>query len=136
VIDTKSLFKSIESTSKKFSQMSGDVKHAYIKAVRYESGKILTESLKQCPIDKSGLRNSAFTDVVITTDGVIVVMGYRSEYAVPVHEIAPTSGGRWGTGAKHNPPTKWKFLEDPWKSGMGTFVRNVGEAVKVALGRK
>ncbi len=38
-------------------------------------------------------------------------ISYTADYAVPVHEVPPTSGGVHGTGYTHAPPTGYKFLE-------------------------
>lgn len=39
--------------------------------------------------------------------------GPAAPYAAIVHEVPPNSGGRWGTGYKHDFPTRWKYLENP-----------------------
>lgn len=41
--------------------------------------------------------------------------GPGAEYALFVHEIPPSRGGRWNTGATHDYPTRWKYLERPVK---------------------
>ena len=48
--------------------------------------------------------------------------GPAAPYAAIVHEVPPNSGGRWGTGYKHDYPTRWKYLENPvrlYAQGMG-----------------
>lgn len=109
-----------------FRTMPPNVRKAYIAAVQEQGGKIMTESLKQCPIDVGNLRNSHFTDVQVQADGVRVILGYRSEYAVPVHEVPPSE-------ASHNPPTKWKYLEDPLKAATPGFSERVALAVQSVL---
>lgn len=49
--------------------------------------------------------------------------GPAAPYAFIVHEVPPNSGGRWGSGYKHDFPTRWKYLENPvriYSRDMGT----------------
>lgn len=79
---------------------------------------IMEQSLYECPVDTGALKASArFELAQVVTGDIKVQMGYGfgsevnpktrrlvSDYAVPVHEILE---------ARHAPPTKAKFLEDP-----------------------
>lgn len=114
-----------------FRRMAPDVRKAYIAAVNLEAGRIMTASLKECPIDTSNLRNSHFQSTTIKPDGVEVLLGYRADYAVIVHEVPPSGDPH----ATHKPPTKWKYLEDPLKLAMAGFSERVALAVQAILSR-
>jgi hypothetical protein len=55
--------------------------------------------------------------------------GPAAPYAAIVHEVPPNSGGRWGTGYKHDYPTRWKYLENPVR----LYSRGMGERMKVRV---
>ena len=82
-------------------------------------------------------------DGILKSSGLVkppVVSGTKAEtsieygggsvtYAIYVHEIPPNSGGRWGTGNKHEPPTRYKFLEYPVK----LYSRGMGERMRARV---
>lgn len=87
---------------------------------------IMAEANDQVPKETGVLARSAFISGKDSTQGFNLTFGFgfgdevnpithrlASDYAVPVHEIMEGVGGRSGTGAHHEPPTKAKFLEDP-----------------------
>ena len=65
---------------------------------------VLRESKKICPIAEGNLRGDADTFVKPGTSGIDtdVIVAYYADYAVYVHE---------DLDARHNPPTRAKFLE-------------------------
>lgn len=81
--------------------IKGDVARGVRLALLWLKGKVLDVT----PIEFGILRNSAFTDVEKTSDGVDGVIGFTADYAPHVHE---------NTKANFNAPgTKAKFLEEP-----------------------
>lgn len=101
--------------------------------------KIMLDSVNnECPIQTGTLRASAKIEPPEARgDRVVVRMGYgygytinpetrepASEYAVPVHEK---------TEAKHKPPTKAKFLEDPVLAWSGTLGPTMAGTIKMLL---
>lgn len=90
-------------------------------ALYREALRIFAESQRITPVDTGALRGSGVvTEPRVTGTTVEVVIGYggpAAPYAVYVHEIPPppnTSTG--GRSATHNPPTQWKYLEDPFNA--------------------
>lgn len=82
-------------------------------AVRLMAAREMTEgahsmmgdSLREAPIDTGRLRSSGHVgSPSVHVFDVIVDAGYHTDYAVFVHE---------NEMARHNPPTKAKFLRDP-----------------------
>lgn len=102
-----------------FAQAGDDIVERLKEAMNAFAFEIMADSLSECPIDTGTLRRSSGIELAeqIGPDIVKVEMGYgygdeinpdtrrpAAEYAVPVHELVE---------AKHAPPTKAKFLEDP-----------------------
>lgn len=101
--------------------------------------KIGPETQDEVPFEKGFLQGSwsEAQEPVIENGRVSVEFGYNTTYALAVHEIPPPEGGgippppkksiktqvrRKGLKrrrsskprtARHRPPTKWKYLEDP-----------------------
>jgi hypothetical protein len=99
------------------------------------------ETAMEVPVETTNLANSwTVEDPVISAGRTAVSFGYGTNYAVWVHEIPPPESGAMvpkmllpskakgskvlmalgllsklkGTRtARHKPPTKWKYLEDP-----------------------
>ena len=55
--------------------------------------------------------------------------GPSAPYAFIVHEVPPNSGGRWGTGYKHDYPTRYKYLENPVR----LYARDMGARMTVRV---
>jgi hypothetical protein len=55
--------------------------------------------------------------------------GPAAPYALIVHEVGPTSGGRGGKGYKHDYPTRWKYLENPVR----LYARDMGSRMTVRV---
>lgn len=96
------------------------------KALFEEASMAFAESQKVVPVRFGELKRSGVVHPPTVLGSVAVVDitygGPAAPYAVFVHEIPPTRGGRWGTGNTHDYPTRWKFLERPVKvmaEGMG-----------------
>jgi hypothetical protein len=105
---------------------------------------ILNESRTIVPVDTSSLKQSSrvimeqgfgfdtvyrvgygipgevyAVDVNERTGKVVEKVPY--DYALYVHNIPPNSGGRWGTGNKHEPPTQYLFLSSTINKGWQTM---------------
>lgn len=68
------------------------------------------------PVDTGKLKRSGRVEKDRRRSGAQATVTYGGssygvDYGVYVHEIPPDTGGRWGTGNKHRPPTRYKFLE-------------------------
>jgi hypothetical protein len=107
-------------------------RQALRQALYYEATIAFNESQMQVPVDQGMLRDSGQAygiQVNQIGDALVVTLGYggvAAPYALRVHE---------DLGARHNSPTKAKYLEDPVKmrlAGMGTRLTT---AVDNALGR-
>ena len=107
-------------------------RQALRQALYREAMIAFNESQLQVPVDKGMLRDSGQAygiQVNQLGDALVITLGYggvAANYALVVHE---------DLGAKHNSPTKAKYLEDPVKmrlAGMGTRLTT---AVDNALGR-
>lgn len=118
----------IDAAIKNFSDMSRRGQRAYISAVRVEAELIMTESQRQVPVATGNLKSSKFVIAEEKADGVTVVLGYRAEYALFVHEIPPERA--------NHPDGKWKYLEDPMKKAIPGFDRRVRDRMMRELQRR
>lgn len=97
-------------------------KKGIVASVLYVKG----ESMKEVPVMTSNLKNSAYSDVKVSLNGVSGEVGYGVSYAPFVHENkrAGKTGGVSPKGVRYKPPKgsteiayaesgKWKFLEEP-----------------------
>ncbi len=107
-------------------------RQALRQALYYEATVAFNESQMQVPVDKGMLRQSGQAYGIQVNEigsSLVITLGYggvAAPYALIVHE---------DLGARHNSPTKAKYLEDPVKmrlAGMGTRLTT---AVDNALGR-
>lgn len=105
-------------------RLDEDVRAAYVNENRYEMEKVLTEAKKQVPVDTGNLKNSGFLEVQAKSNGVDVSIGFRSDYAVYVHE---------DLHAKHPGGGNAKFLENPMKRAMRNWDERVAKGVLKAL---
>lgn len=87
---------------------------------------MMAKSKRQTPLKFGPLRGSGF----VVKQGDSVVAGYNKSYALAVHEIPPPgeapSPRQWRPGsrtARHRPPTKWKFLQDPAEAEFGNIAQ-------------
>ena len=84
--------------------------------LRVEGERIMAKSKDvYVPVDLGVLKKSGRVSGPETSGTTrIVTLSYgdaATPYALAVHEIPPGSGGRWGVGARHRPPTQYKYLE-------------------------
>jgi hypothetical protein len=86
---------------------------------------IFNLSQKQVPVDTGHLRSTgAVSDPDITQGSVEVTIGYSAPYALFVHEDLQ---------AHHKPPTKAKYLEDPFNTVMGNLESRLQDRVEGAI---
>ncbi len=94
-----------------------DFKNELAEGVWLELSSVMNKSKKECPVDTGRLRASGYVfDPMISFDEIICQLGYATEYAIYVHE---------NLEARHDPPTKAKFLEDPLVQAMPTMIPNM-----------
>lgn len=87
------------------------------KALYEEAQEAFLLSQNVVPVEFGTLRSSGVVHPPVWSGtSAMAKITYGTDYAIYVHEIPPNSGGRWGTGAKHAPPTAWKYLENPVKA--------------------
>jgi hypothetical protein len=107
-------------------------------AMYREALRIFEESQHLVPVDTGNLRSSGHvTPPVILGSKIEVVIGYggaAAGYAIFVHEIPPppeqSPGGR---SARHNPPTQYKYLEQPALAAVPGMQERVGADVGLKL---
>jgi hypothetical protein len=110
------------------------------------SSRIYHRSQFLVPKDTLALAKSGREEKVKRRDGIQITIKYGGlgttlnesghDYAIYVHEIPPDTGGRWGHGNKHKPPTCYKYLEIPavneFSRADGSMKRIVGYKIKKA----
>jgi len=110
-------------------------------AALYQEGQALrTESLRIVPVDLGALRSSAIVSNPEATGSVVTVtVGYggpSAPYAIFVHEIPPPPGrSPSGRSARHNPPTQWKYLEQPARERAGGMQGRLAARMRTELER-
>lgn len=95
-----------------------------------EAEAIMDASKRIVPVDTGALRGSGYVDApAIEDDGTISVqLGYggpSAPYAVYVHE---------NLSARHNPPTRAKFLEEPLLAALPAIPERIARALVAELG--
>lgn len=83
--------------------------------------EIMRVSQRQAPIDHGDLRRSSYVSRSATVGGhPSVELGYRTEYAVHVHERMDL---------QHKSPTKAQYLRDPINDATTTFAAKLARKV-------
>lgn len=86
---------------------------------------VVKPSLHICPIDTGALRTSVWVSVMRVAGGRLQAhVGYDTDYALYVHE---------DPDAAHAPPTRWKFLEEPFVVNAPKVALDVLKAVRQEL---
>jgi hypothetical protein len=102
-----------------FTAAGRDAPRLAARALYEEAQEAFILSQNMVPVDMGVLKSSGQVHFPVVSGTKAMVMitygGAASAYAVYVHEIPPNSGGRWGKGAKHASPTRYKYLEYPVK---------------------
>jgi len=98
---------------------------ALARALTEEAEEIIGESKLEVPVKTGALRASGVVlPTVIAFGGAVTVeAGYggpAAPYALAVHE---------NLGISHSPPTKAKYLEDPFNRAMADFERRVADKI-------
>ena len=87
------------------------------KALKEEADEAFWLSQNVTPVRSGTLKSSGTVNGPFTrgTRAFVDITygGPAAPYALIVHEVPPNSGGRWGTGYKHDYPTRYKYLENP-----------------------
>lgn len=97
---------------------------------------LLSESKKIVPVATSNLQKSAYKKEFREGGMWWSEVGYSAEYALPVHEIpAPPAVSEGGRSAMHNPPRRWKYLEEPYLELLPTYNEKIAREIKKALRR-
>ena len=90
-----------------------------------EAEQIMSASKRLVPVDTGALRASGHVQLpVIRGKKVTVVLGYggaAAPYAVFVHEKQ----------ARHNPPTQWKYLEQPLNEAIPGMAGRLAKRIRV-----
>ncbi len=102
-----------------FTAAGNDAPKFAARALYEEAQEAFAISQTLVPVDMGVLRASGQVHFPVMSGTKAMVMitygGPAASYAIYVHEIPPNSGGRWGAGNKHAPPTRYKYLEYPVK---------------------
>lgn len=103
------------------------------KAMYEEASEAFLLSQAVVPVRYGVLRASGVVHPPTILNSIAIVDitygGPGAPYALFVHEIPPSKGGRWGSGAKHDSPTRWKYLENPVK----LHARDMGRRLTVRV---
>ena len=95
------------------------------RALFQEGEQIMGKSKRLVPVDTDALRTSGHVQLpVIRGKKVTVVLGYggaAAPYAVFVHEKQ----------ARHNPPTQWKYLEQPLNEAIPGMAGRLAKRIRV-----
>ena len=98
---------------------------ALARALFLEGEQIMAKSKRLVPVDTGALRASGHVQLpVIRGKKVTVVLGYggaAAPYAVFVHEKQ----------ARHNPPTQWKYLEQPLNEAIPGMAGRLAKRIRV-----
>ena len=98
---------------------------ALARALFLEGEQIMAKSKRLVPVDTGALRSSGHVQLpVIRGKKVTVVLGYGGAaalYAVFVHEKQ----------ARHNPPTQWKYLEQPLNEAIPGMAGRLAKRIRV-----
>lgn len=112
-----------------FGDHGREVERAVAKALYLEANDAFNESQIEVPVDLGVLQSSGHVTLPewaghqVTIS--IVYGGASANYAVYVHEDLE---------ARHDPPTKAKYLEDPVSRASMTMAARLGERVRSYLG--
>lgn len=110
-----------------------DVTGIVANALKEEADEAFLLTQAVVPVRDGILKGSGLVEMPVvrgtSVETSIRYGGGAADYAIYVHEIPPSSGGRWGTGNKHAPPTRYKYLEYPVK----LYSRTMGERMKVRV---
>ena len=103
----------------------GAAQKALARALFLEGEQIMGKSKRLVPVDTGALRSSGHVQLpVIRGKKVTVVLGYggaAAPYAVFVHEKQ----------ARHNPPTQWKYLEQPLNEAIPGMAGRLAKRIRV-----
>jgi hypothetical protein len=102
-------------------QLGERYKQALAAALYQEAAAVMTESLKEVPVDVGRLRQSHYVAPPDNLDNPVAQAGYGAHYGVYVHER---------TDAKHNSPTKDHFLSDPLTRATGSYADRIAKRTK------
>lgn len=112
---------------------TGEVAGLTANALKEEADEAFLLTQQVVPVRDGILKGSGMVEPPVirghTAETKIKYGGGAATYAIFVHEIPPNSGGRWGTGNKHAPPTRYKYLEYPVK----LYSRGMGERMRVRV---
>lgn len=119
--------KNIEPLLQAFIIAGRDAPRLAAKALKEEADEAFVMSQSFVPVRTGNLLTSGEVRGPFVRGSVIECFirygGPAAPYAAIVHEVPPNSGGRWGTGYKHDFPTRWKYLENPVR----LYARGMGE---------
>ena len=95
-------------------------------AVHQEALELLADSLLQVPVDTGTLRRSGYAEPPHDVRNPVAVVGYGTDYALPVHERME---------AQH-PVGNAKFLERPFLARQQNFVQRMIDRIRRNVEKK
>ena len=97
-----------------------------LRAALYEEGLAIdAKSVRLVPVDFGRLRATHFVAPPDRGPNPTVEIGYGTDYAVHVHEKQ----------ARHNPPTQWKYLEQPMEAAKMGYTLRLAKRVRRMMER-
>ena len=113
-----------------FDRMTGRAAQMLKRTIRERIEVVAAESLEEAPREFGDLRGSQQSDVVTRGGELVGFVEFTAPYAWAVHEIPePPQQSEGGRSARHKPPSKWKYLEDPFKRHAMSLHTDVMDAV-------
>lgn len=110
---------------KAMGKVQGDWKNAVAAAIYQKGFAIMADSVREVPVDKGRLRATHYVAPPTDIDNPVAELGYGTDYAVPVHEIADV----------HHPVGKDQFLRDPFMRHMPGYVQWIAARAKKLFAR-
>ena len=107
---------------KELDKADRNTRDAMRSAVYLEFVQMMRESLAEVPVDTGRLRSTAYVTMPsYISENISIEAGYATNYAVYVHE---------NENAFHNPPTKAKFLIDPFERMQKGMAQRIAQRTK------
>lgn len=124
VVKVKLLVMGVEHAMAAMLKASNEKRLAYVQINVFKAEKVMTESQRRVPVDTGRLKNSKFIMHNETRRGVVSTLGYRAEYALPVHDIGPDR-------VQHVVGT-WQYLRGPLEEAAPSWEKEVADYVSKA----
>jgi len=121
--------KGLDKVVNNIKNLTGDIQQNLVGILYQEGEGLISEAKEEVPVDTGALRASGYVRWPEYQGNTVTVQvgfgGAAAPYALIVHE---------NLEAHHNPPTKAKYLEDPFNRRATTLDQRIGNKLKAKLG--